>query len=205
MGLADGTFDPLSVVIFQSPEPPLGGAGLAWGLPESDYEHRDGMITKAEVRAVALGKLSLPMAGVLWDVGSDRGPSPPSAPPWHLGLTVYAVERDPAEVERMRRNLSGTTASIVHGDAPEILGALPDPDRAFLGGGGLEVLDAVVERLRPGGTVVATYAAMDRAVAAASRLGALVEASVSRGVRFGGSGSLRLAAENPVFVCWGSR
>jgi hypothetical protein len=27
--------------------------------------------------------------------------------------------------------------------------------------------------------------------------------SVSRGVPVGGDGALRLAAENPVFVCWG--
>jgi hypothetical protein len=50
---------------------------------------------------------------------------------------------------------------------------------------------------------VATYAALDRAAAAATRLGHVVQVAVSRGVPLGGSGALRLAAENPVFVCWG--
>ena len=55
-----------------------------------------------------------------------------------------------------------------------MLADLPDPDRVFVGGGGLGVLDAALGRLRPGGVVVATYAAIDRAAAAGTRLGHLV-------------------------------
>ena len=50
---------------------------------------------------------------------------------------------------------------------------------------------------------MATYTALDRAAAAAVRLGHLVQVAVSRGVPIGGTGSVRLQAENPVFVCWG--
>ena len=92
---------------------------------------------------------------------------------------------------------------VVEGEAPAALAELPDPDRVFVGGGGLNVLESVMGRLRPDGVVVATYAALDRAAAAASRLGHVVQIAVSRGVPLGGSGALRLAAENPVFVCWG--
>jgi precorrin-6B methylase 2 len=67
----------------------------------------------------------------------------------------------------------------------------------------MDVLDAVLDRLRPGGRVVATFASVDRAVAATDRLGHMVEIGVSRAVPVGSQGSLRLAAENPVFVCWG--
>jgi precorrin-6Y C5,15-methyltransferase (decarboxylating) len=91
----------------------------------------------------------------------------------------------------------------VLGEAPAVLAGLPDPDRVFLGGGGLGVLDAVLERLRPGGIVVATFAALDRAATAAGMLGSMVQLTVSRGVPIGPDGSMRLAAENPVFVCWG--
>jgi len=49
---------------------------------------------------------------------------------------------------------------------------------------------------------VATYAAVDRALQAADRLGSLVQVAVSRGQRLP-DGALRLAAENPVFVVWG--
>ena len=102
----------------------------------------------------------------------------------------------------LRRNLDGTAAVVVEGTAPECLAALPDPDRVFIGGGGVEVLDAALGRLVPGGRVVATYAVLERASAAAERLGHLVQVGVSRGERMR-DGGLRLAAENPVFVVWG--
>jgi precorrin-6Y C5,15-methyltransferase (decarboxylating) len=96
----------------------------------------------------------------------------------------------------------GATVQVVEGDAPAALHALPDPDRAFVGGGGLDVLDAVLTRLSRDGVCVATYAALDRAAAAATRLGSLVQVGVSRGQQLP-DGGLRLAAENPVFVLWG--
>ncbi|HWE57353.1 MAG TPA: precorrin-6y C5,15-methyltransferase (decarboxylating) subunit CbiE [Acidimicrobiales bacterium] len=195
--LAAGSFDPLSVVICLAGAP--GGAGLAWGRPESGFRHRDGMITKAEVRAVALGKLALPAAGVLWDVGAGSGSVGIECAGLAPGLRIYAVE--PTDLDILRHNTAGTGVEVVAGAAPEVLAGLPDPDRAFVGGGGIDVLDAVLARLRPRGRVVATYASPGRAVAAADRLGQMVQISVSRAVPAGAT--LRLAAENPVFVCWG--
>jgi precorrin-6Y C5,15-methyltransferase (decarboxylating) len=203
-GLAGGRFEALSVVICLAPEP-RGDAGpvWAWGLPDHTYPHRDGLITKAEVRAVALGKLRLPAAGVLWDVGAGSGSIAAECARLAPGLRVFAIERRPDDAHRLRANLAGTGATVVEGEAPEVLASLPDPDRVFVGGGGLAVLDAVVGRLRPGGGVVATYAALDRAAAAGVRLGHLVQVAVSRGVAIGADGAVRLAADNPVFVCWG--
>jgi precorrin-6Y C5,15-methyltransferase (decarboxylating) len=207
-GLAAGTFPPLAVVILEAPAPLTaaergGGPTLAWGRPDDVYDHRAGMVTKAEVRAVAVGKLALPATGVLWDVGAGSGSVAIECSRLSPGLRVFAVERRADDAERIRRNARGTGVVVVEGEAPEVLAGLPDPDRVFVGGGGLDVLESVVDRLRPGGLVVATYAALDRAAAAASRLGQMVQVAVSRGVPLGGSGALRLAAENPVFVCWG--
>lgn len=209
--LAAGQFDPLAVVVLVGPGglPLVGwepGAGkvLAWGAPEAEFVHRDGMITKAEVRAVVLGKLALPASGVLWDVGAGSGSVAVESALVRPGLTVLAVEARPDTAARISTNaLSlGAAVHVVPGRAPEALAPLPAPDRAFVGGGGLEVLDAVVERLRPGGRVVAAFAALDRAAGAAERLGSLVELSVGRGERLP-DGGWRLAAQNPVFVAWG--
>ena len=87
------------------PPDPTAGSGpvRAWGLPDAAYRHRDGMITKAEVRAVALGKLRLPAAGVLWDVGAGSGSVAaewPGSPP---ALRVFAVERRADAVDRPAR------------------------------------------------------------------------------------------------------
>lgn len=204
-GLAAGDWDPLSVVVLLADEGhEAPGKALAWGRPESEFSHRDRMVTKAEVRAVALGKLELPAAGVLWDVGAGSGSVAIEAARLRPGLAVHAVERSPEDVERVTANAASFAAAVtVHaGQAPEALAALPDPDRVFVGGGGLEVLDACLGRLRPDGRVVATYAAMDRAVAAHERLGFLTQVAVARG-RTLPDGAVRLEAENPVFVVWG--
>src|SRR5262249_20224533 len=147
---------------------------------------------------------ALPSAGVLWDIGAGSGSVAIEAAGLCPGLHVIAIESDAASAERIRDNARahGCTVDVVHGRAPDALEPLADPDRVFVGGGGIDVLDAALARLRAGGTVVANYALVDRAVAAWERLGNLVEISVSRGVALGEHG-VRLAAENPVFVCWG--
>ncbi|MGH8998624.1 MAG: precorrin-6y C5,15-methyltransferase (decarboxylating) subunit CbiE [Acidimicrobiia bacterium] len=203
-GLATGTYDPLSVVILRVPEPAsAAGPTLAWGRSEDVFAHRAGMITKAEVRAVTLGKLALPATGVLWDVGAGSGSVAVEAACVAPGLRVFAVEREPADAARVADNAvaHGAAVETVVGAAPAALAGLPDPHRVFVGGGGLGVLDACLSRLRPGGTVVANYALVDRAVAAWERLGNMVEVTISRGTPL--AGGVRLAAENPVFVCWG--
>ena len=202
-GLAGGSFPPLAVVVLEAPEATEGGATLAWGRGDELYDHRAGMITKAEVRAVALGKLALPATGVLWDVGAGSGSVAIECARLAPGLRVFAVERRADDAARLRENACETGVVVVEGEAPAALADLPDPDRVFVGGGGLNVLESVTDRLRPAGVVVATYAALDRAAVAAARLGHMVQIAVSRGVPLGGSGALRLAAENPVFVCWG--
>ena len=220
--LATGRFDPFSVVVLLGPAGlPLAGWGpgragapahdpagdrptLAWGLPAAAFSHRSGMITKPEVRSVVLGKLALPATGVLWDVGAGSGSVGLECALIRPGLTVLAVEEVPEEAARVSTNAAalGAGVHVVTGRAPDVLDGLPAPDRAFVGGGGLPALRAVLRRLRPGGRIVATFAAMDRAAEAAELLGNLAQVAVARGDRLPGGG-WRLTANNPVFVVWG--
>jgi precorrin-6Y C5,15-methyltransferase (decarboxylating) CbiT subunit len=152
---------------------------------------------------VALGKLVLPAAGVIWDVGAGSGSVAIEIAAIAPHVRVIAIERHADDVRRIEANARahGVTIEVVNGEAPGVLEPLPDPDRVFVGGGGTAVLDAVLARLRPGGRVVATFAALDRAAAAYERLGNLAEVSVARGMPL--AGGVRLQAENPVFVVWG--
>lgn len=199
-GLAAGTWDPLSVVVLLADDR-VGRRARTWGGPDAAYAHRAGMITKAEVRAVVLSKLQLPAAGVLWDVGAGSGSIAIEAASLSPALRVLAVERRADDAERIATNGRdrGVAVDVIQGEAPEVLASLPAPDRAFVGGGGLVVLDAVIERCP--GPVVATYAALDRAAAGADRLGNIVQINVARGERLP-DGGMRLASENPVFVAW---
>ena len=211
--LATGTWDPFSVVVLLGPAGrPIAGWGggdaaakpLAWGLPDNAYAHADGLVTEAEVRAVALGKLSLPATGVLWDVGAGNGSVAVEAAVLCPGVTTFAIEERDAEAMRITANAAtfGADVRVVHARAPEACVGLPDPDRVFIGGGGLDVLDAALARLRPGGRIVAAFSALDQATGAADRLGNLIQVSTSRG-EASADGSWRLAAADPVFVAWG--
>ena len=201
--LAAGSFDPMSVVVLLDGDGVAEAPTLEWGRSEERFAARDGLVTKAEVRAVVLGKLALPPAGVVWDVGAGSGSVAIEIAALAPGVHVMAVERGGEDVRRIEANASahGVTVDVVHGEAPGALDALPEPDRAFVGGGGIAVLDAVLARLRPDGRVVATFAALDRAAAAYQRLGNLAEVSIARGRPL--AGGVRLQAENPVFVVWG--
>jgi precorrin-6Y C5,15-methyltransferase (decarboxylating) len=213
--LAAGAFPGLSVVLLITgtgvrPGPlvasPAGEveAHVRFGRGEEDFDHRLGMITKSEVRAVVLSRLELATSGVLWDVGAGSGSVGIEAALLAPGVRVISVERSGEDAARIRQNADqhGARIEVVEGEAPAALTALPTPDRAFVGGGGLAVLDAVLEHLNPGGRVVATYAGLERAIGGADRLGNMVQLSISRGTRLPDS-SIRLAALDPVFLCWG--
>jgi precorrin-6B C5,15-methyltransferase / cobalt-precorrin-6B C5,C15-methyltransferase len=211
-GLATGDFDPMSVVVLLAVVPDDAddkaddAPSLAWGRPTDAYLHRAGMITKPETRAVALAKLDLPRSGVLWDLGAGSGSVGIEAATLSPGLHVVAVERNPEDCARITANAHaggrGNRLTVGEGEAPAVLGTLPDPDRVFLGGGGIDVLDVARARLRPGGTLVATFVLLDRAVQAHERLGSMVQLHVDRAVPIGGAG-VRLEPANPVFICWG--
>lgn len=204
-GLAAGGHDARSVVVLVAPGAAVApGARLAWGRPVHAYEHRASMITKPEVRAIALSKLELSGATTMWDVGAASGSVAIEACGLAPGLRAWAIERRADDCDRIRANAAGTAVTVVEGEAPGCLTDLPDPDRVFVGGGGDDVLDAVCARVRPGGVVCATYATLGPADRAAARLGDLVQVQVNRGRTIGAAGERRLEAENPVFVAWGT-
>ncbi len=158
--IASRDFDPLNVMILIDPDGTTPQP--AFGLGENAIVHSRGLITKDEIRAVALHRLRLPPRGVLWDVGAGSGSVAVEAARLAPGLQVFAVERRPDEVRNIRRNREVFAAdgiTVVEGEAPGVLGDLPDPDRVFLGGSGGKlpaILEAADSRLRPGGRIVAT-------------------------------------------------
>lgn len=136
-------------------ERPLGP-----GIPDEEFIHPRGRITKSFVRAAALAKLSLPRRGVMWDVGAGSGSVGIEAALLSPNLRVYGVEKDDeafSHAVENRKKFRAASLSLHHGEAPEALAALPDPDRVFIGGSGgqlPEVLDHAFARLSAGGTIV---------------------------------------------------
>lgn len=208
-GLAAGTFDPFSVVILTTE--PIGQRTVRWGQPIEAFDRRNSMITKPEVRAVALSKLALRSNMTMWDVGAASGSVGIESARLAPGLRVYAIEQHGEDCDRIRTNATDVAITVVHGTAPGAFVGLPMPDAIFVGGGGAAVFEASLKRLRPGGTIVATFAVMETALAAVGLLdevaaarGELVQISVNRSVPVGQMQARRLDADNPVFVVWGS-
>ncbi|TNY36803.1 precorrin-6y C5,15-methyltransferase (decarboxylating) subunit CbiE [Thermomonospora catenispora] len=180
----------------------------AWALPEEAFDHRDSMVTKAEVRALALARLGPRIGDMIWDVGAGSGSVAVECA--RFGAAVVAVDRDPAACERIRANVRahGVRVAVSRGEAPAVLEHLPDPDAVFVGGGGPEVVRACAARaLR---SVVVALASVERvrpaldALTAAGFTARAVQLQASRLSPLPGDVH-RLAAVNPVFVVWGDR
>jgi precorrin-6B C5,15-methyltransferase / cobalt-precorrin-6B C5,C15-methyltransferase len=185
------------------------GAPATWALPETAFEHRNSMITKSEVRALALARLGPGPGRTIWDVGAGSGSVAIECA--RFGAWVVAVEADPAQCDRIRRNAAqhNVLLQVVAGRAPAALDGLPAPDAIFAGGGDDEVLRAAVQAGAPARVVVA-LASVDRVRPASDLLTGLgyttegTQLQASRLAPLPG-GSLRLAALNPVFVLWADR
>ncbi|MFF6982846.1 precorrin-6y C5,15-methyltransferase (decarboxylating) subunit CbiE [Streptomyces sp. NPDC008343] len=210
----------VSVVLCLDPERALGAVRTVtgpapgpagWALDEADFAYRDSMITKFEVRALALARLGPRLGDLVWDVGAGSGSVAVECA--RLGAAAVAVEKARDGVERIRANAAAHAVDVhvVHGAAPTVLSDLDDPDAVFIGGGGRElpaIVTACARRARR--TVVVAMAALDRVPAAREALtgagfscdGVLLQSS--RLAPLPGDVT-RLAATNPVFLLWGVR
>ena len=218
--------DPLHLVLLiAEPAPPPDLARLPlFGLEDGlflQHADRPGLMTKREVRIQLLADLELPATGVLWDLGAGVGSIGLEALRLRPHLGLWAVERRGGGAALIAANavrLGVSPAAVLEGDALALIAAgpagepspLPDPDRVLLGGGGRErgaMLQAVIERLRPGGLVViplATVEALAELRPLLERAGLAVQVSQHQAWRGAAlADGTRLAPLNPVLVLRG--
>ncbi|GHC26431.1 precorrin-6Y methyltransferase [Kushneria pakistanensis] len=163
-------FDALNVValeIMQQGEGAVGG--LAPGRSDSLFEH-DGQITRRDVRAMTLGRLSPRPGERLWDIGAGAGSI---AIEWLLtdeSLEAVAIERDDARCQRIRRNADTfgvPRLEIAQGEAPGVLERLATPQAIFVGGGvsNMALMARCFDVLAPGGRLVANAVTLESELA----------------------------------------
>ena len=216
--IASADFEHPNVVLSFDPARAVGPKGRlwppraadGWALPEAAFAHRDSMVTKAEVRALALARLGPGTGDLVWDVGAGSGSVAVECA--RFGAAAVAVERDPEACRLVARNADahGVSVEVVEGSAPAALAGLPDPDAVFVGGGGAElpaILAAGADRARR--AVVVALATLERVVPAGealARAGLEVETTMIHAARLRGLAGLhRLSATNPVFLVAGRR
>ena len=173
--IATQEFAPLNVLILirkpHVPDRPSESIGRRlFGNPDESFlqsKPKRGLLTPAEIRAIALSEMDLGPTSVVWDIGAGSGSVAVEAAQIASGGTVYAIEMDPEDqqliIENARRFEVANLVPVL-GRAPEAWRDLPDPDSVFVDGSGRQVsrlVDAAYQRLRIGGRLVATMASID--------------------------------------------
>ena len=171
---------------------------------------KSGLITQAEVRAIALSQLDVQPGCVVWDIGAGSGSVAIEAAQLARPGMVYAIEQDATDYPLIRANAETfdvANLSPVHGTAPRVFADLPSPDAIFVGGTGHEVarlLEMAYKALRPGGRLVVNVATLETLSASYGALKSLAGSvqvlliNVARGVEQ--LETLRFESVNPTFL-----
>jgi precorrin-6Y C5,15-methyltransferase (decarboxylating) len=211
-------FAPLNVMILKRkpgrPDQQRPRAGQRrFGNPDDVFAQsrpKSGLITQAEVRAIALAQLDVQAASVVWDIGAGAGAVAIEAAQLATGGMVYAIEQDAADYHLIVANaetFAVRNLKAIHGVAPAVFAGLPAPDAIFVGGLGREVarlLEAAFHALRPNGRMVVNVASLENLGAAyetLKRCAHPVEAmliNIARGTEQ--LETLRFEALNPNFL-----
>jgi precorrin-6Y C5,15-methyltransferase (decarboxylating) len=165
--LAGMDFNPLNVMILiREPNRPDRASRASrhrlFGNPDDAFAQslpKRGLITQAEVRAIALAQLDIRATSVVWDIGAGSGSVAIEAAQLASQGMVYAVDPEPSDIALIQANaeLFGVpNVRAVLGRAPEVLASLPEPEAIFVGGTGRQVdlvLSTAFSRLCQGGSM----------------------------------------------------
>ena len=216
---ADKTFRDPNLVILKRLDVDGNQSGstrpIRLGAPDDQYAHPTGLITKAEVRAVAISKLRLESHHVFWDLGAGSGSVSIEAALFVKTGRLFAVEKNAeriAQIKENRKRFNVENLHIVQSDLPGGLETLPRPDRIFIGGGGegLErIINAASAFLKPDGVVVVNTVLLENVNISRKTLQGLdyrtdvVQVQINRGRQM--PWGERLDAQNPVWIVTGEK
>lgn len=191
-------------------ENPAFERGVRACMPDGEFVRAKAPMTKAEVRCVAVAKLGIAADSVCWDIGAGTGSVSVEAALRCGEGRVFAVEREAEAVELINKNkikFGCDNIETVFGEAPEVLAALPAPDRVFIGGSGgrLGEICAAVRAKNPAALVVAAAVTLETLSELAELFSEdreIIQLAVTRAKKVGKH--TMFSAENPVFLVKGT-
>jgi precorrin-6B C5,15-methyltransferase / cobalt-precorrin-6B C5,C15-methyltransferase len=168
-------FSPMSVVILvrkpEMPDRPDARRGKRlFGNSDDMFLQslpKRGLLTPAEVRAIALAEMDLGPSSIVWDVGAGSGSVAIEAAQIATQGRVFAIEMDPDDHNLIVKNAERfdvRNLTAVLGQAPEAWQDLPDPDVVFVGGSGRQVrpiVELAYGRVRVGGRLIVTVSSIE--------------------------------------------
>jgi precorrin-6Y C5,15-methyltransferase (decarboxylating) len=215
--IAEMEFSPLNVLILKRKpgrpdQPRTPGRLLRFGNPDDVFAQsrpKSGLITQAEVRAIALAQMNLQPGVVVWDIGAGSGSVAIEAAQLCAPGMVYAIEQDAADYHLILANAETfgvRNLKAVHGTAPGVVAGLPAPDAIFVGCTKevSRLLEASYQALRAGGQMVVNVASLESLSATYTILKELAGpvqvllVNVARGVEQ--METVRFEAVNPTFL-----
>src|SRR5947208_15321032 len=154
--------------------PPAMMGRRLFGNPDEEFlqsKPKRGLLTPAEVRAVALSMMDIGPTSTVWDIGAGSGSVAIEAAQIASGGQVFAIEMDPEDYALIASNAERfgvRNLTPILGKAPEAWSGLAPPDAVFVGGPGRQVrriVELAFEQLRPGGRLVANVGGIENIAA----------------------------------------
>jgi len=166
MDIIECQFDPLNVMLIVrekgwKPDP------IPIVRSDESYFHREGMITKADIRLISLQRLHLSDSDIVWDIGAGSGAMSIEIAEIVWRGEVYAIEHNQEQLDYLNKNINRynlLNIHVIHGRAPEVLIELPDPDAVFIGGSGgsiIPILDWIEKKGKDGCRIVCHFVILE--------------------------------------------
>ncbi|MGF1600499.1 MAG: precorrin-6y C5,15-methyltransferase (decarboxylating) subunit CbiE [Thermosynechococcaceae cyanobacterium] len=141
--LLEQTFATLNIVILLRNDPiAVQEEWPCLGLPDHSFlsfPDRPSLMTKQEIRVLAIAQLNLHPHQIIWDIGAGTGSVSIEMARVSPSSTIFAIEKSAVGHRLIQKNCERfniNNIQAVHGEAPQSLSDLPHPARIFIGGSG---------------------------------------------------------------------
>ena len=199
-------YSSLTVLIIENPD---FDSRVRTGIDDEEFIRGKVPMTKSEVRAVCLSKLSLSPKDIAYDIGCGTGSVTIEMAFSAYDGKVYAFDKNEEAISLLGQNCQKfhlDNVEAVCGLAPECLKGLPVPDVAFIGGssGNMDEIINYLYGINNEMRFVITAISLENAMAALDSLkrvgieGDIVQVAVSKGKKI--ADLHMLMAQNPIFI-----
>ncbi|MBE6853134.1 MAG: precorrin-6y C5,15-methyltransferase (decarboxylating) subunit CbiE [Ruminococcus sp.] len=200
----------LCVMVTENPE---YERAVPSGIDDARFIRGNVPMTKSEVRAAVVSKLSVGRNDICWDIGCGTGSVSVEMSLQCYDGKVYSIDKNPEAAEltlENSRRFGCDNIKVINGTAPDSLSELPAPDNVFIGGscGKINDILRVVYKKNSAAAVLITAVSLEtlsEAVKAFEKYGVdspeVLQLAVTRAKRIGKH--TMLSAENPVFIIRG--
>ena len=202
-------FSSLTVLIIENPD---YDSRIRTGIDDDEFIRGKVPMTKSEVRAVCLSKLSIKPDDIAYDIGCGTGSVTIEMAFAAYEGKVYAFDKNEDAIALLNENCEKfrlDNVEAICGLAPDCLNDLPIPDVAFIGGssGNMDEIVSYLYGKNSKMRFVITAVTLENAMAGLEALknigieGDIVQVAVSKGRQI--ADLHMLIAQNPIFIISG--